>query len=863
MQFDRDIIINIADGFAVGYIPFVDSIKGLWSGWKTAPFKIAAFTDFILQIKRNPTENFSEIADVDEFVSAITFDTYIHAKINALGDEINSIEPGYYHPQIITENNETIWPLKYGYGNLNGTSLVWIDSKNYLTTDPSVPIAVEPGDVIVLKDTLYRYFVVVTYDEGQNWESLSSTRMTDLPIVQKGKIIITIRKNVTAYLEKDKINKFSDIIAINKHSLILNNTNNLRNGLILSTYGIQTFQPYTSFHHYGLHDTEYNVGIKYRVSSIVPIKFDMDIKVHVKDGFKWGYIPFENGEAGNWSNWKITDVIISANTEFIIQIARVDENYSEIADVDEFTSALTFNTIIKDEIEILSNKAYTFENNIKRINNLDYDLMNGVEWELGYYALAGKTNSDIMIRINDYITISQMNKINIWCDTGYRYFYILYDENRNTIEAIPFSSSKREINAVAKNASYMSITLRRNSDGEMDISEGEVVHVTINSPLFNSLANINTSSLSDRISVVENIFRYDRYFSHIGVSGSTNIIIPSQSIADVMRTKRLGFKVLEINVHKTSDNHYVCLHGSSGKFGDQFIGTDGSNVSDIAITSVTLDWIKENVRYKSKYKKYQTSPYSLEEILYEMKKLNIIPLVQYSDNTMIDILNQIMGANNYILNLYAGDRDDKTDATCTSWTSIANINEAVAKCQTCGKTYYLGVNHSNAAFNDFTDSDWINYINTIHEAGYYVMGAYMNLQAAVKFFGMGWDALASTAQINEIETGNLCNLFSDNDFSDFNTTGIIENGVLTIDNDDKISPSVTLDSVFLGGGSLHIRFDGLIHIKIGKIDDSLESDGSGDVWVSSYFEEQSPTFSIETDSNGAIIYELSYKASRL
>ena len=774
---------------------------------------------------------------------------------------------------------------------------------------------------------------------------------------------------------------------------------NIEDFWLMSNNEVQTFYGLGNFQHYGLNtDGSFITNQKYRVSNNDAMTFSRDITIHVKSGFRWGYIPFVNNVAGSWVGWITSDYCIPSNTNFVVQIARVTEDTSEIADVSEFLSAVTFSTSSQDLLDVLKNddiqikselisidgkilapeyaigirtvsndkdvwanmtsrltfarwkyielkkddvvscdtnvigafgggystnggasfvgitshttytapadgiyffwlrkadntdfssadvanawKYLTFTrdgSDIANINaqlesiasdvsslqesvELNNNLLTDVTWEQGAITESGDLNATNKLRTKEYLNILTTLTVTLWCDSGYKYYYLLYNAQKTFLSAISNTTAQKTIDVTSTDAKYVRIVLSRTDDGNISTSEGQYMHGLLSSALLD--IPVNMEKISNRVNVVENLFRFKPYFSHIGVSQTTNIIIPSQSVADVMRTKRLGFDVLELNVQKTNDNKYVCLHGSGGKFGAQFIGADSSDVSDIKVSDKTLNWIKTNVRYVSQYAKYQTSPYTLEEMLLECKKLGVIPLVQYVDTDMVAIANQLMGKDNYILNLYENDRGLITDAVCASWTAIANEADAVAKCKASGQNYILGVDYGNSAFSEFDDDDWSSYIDAIHEAGFTICGAYINAQIWQKLYNMGWDILASGAQINEIEHGNLCNLYSDTSFADFTTAGTVSSGVLSLTAGQTITPSTTIPSVFLGGGSLHIRFSGKIYVNLGKVVTSYTSDGTSDVWVSSYFEEAAPTFTIEADQN-VNVYDLSYKASRM
>ena len=87
MTFGRPLTISVKTGFRWGYIPFVDGAAGSWSGWKTEDFTIPADTSFVVQIARE-TEIQTEIADVSEFLDALTF-------LTKVGDDVNTLLPDH------------------------------------------------------------------------------------------------------------------------------------------------------------------------------------------------------------------------------------------------------------------------------------------------------------------------------------------------------------------------------------------------------------------------------------------------------------------------------------------------------------------------------------------------------------------------------------------------------------------------------------------------------------------------------------------------------------------------------------------------------------------------------------------------
>lgn len=357
-----------------------------------------------------------------------------------------------------------------------------------------------------------------------------------------------------------------------------------------------------------------------------------------------------------------------------------------------------------------------------------------------------------------------------------------------------------------------------------------------------------------------------KYICHLGVNKNNNIIIPCQSLSDIMRAKRLGFNAIEINVRQTSDGKYVCLHGSSGAFGQQFTDLNGDSVSDVQVSSMTLQQIKDTIKYKSNYARYRTAPYTLQEVLFECRKLDMLPLVEWQSSYTdeIEIIDSIMGKNNYLIGSYTYDRSDiGSDAPMYSFLTTSNADDIIAKCKKSGGAYVACLNVTNAIFNNFTIDDWRTLVSAIHSAGYMVASAYGSEQLNQILLNSGFDVINSTGRnINEIESPNVYNLTDNVSYDGYTTGGTISSGVLTLTNGDTITPSETAQSVFLGGGSMHIRFSGTINLSMGAISEEITSDGASESWFTSYYEEQVPTFTITAVGN-VTVYSLLFKASKM
>lgn len=82
-------------------------------------------------------------------------------------------------------------------------------------------------------------------------------------------------------------------------------------------------------------------NFKYRISSRVPLVFSQDITLNIKSGFRI-FVYKYNGSSWDNVGWQTGTYVLERNTQYHMQICRVTENTSEIADVAEFVSAVTF-----------------------------------------------------------------------------------------------------------------------------------------------------------------------------------------------------------------------------------------------------------------------------------------------------------------------------------------------------------------------------------------------------------------------------------------------------------------------------------------------------------------------------------------
>lgn len=513
------------------------------------------------------------------------------------------------------------------------------------------------------------------------------------------------------------------------------------------------------------------------------------------------------------------------------------ENYTGYATA-EIKSTAT------NKIDALNNAVFHSLSLIARPLNELYELVQGGVNELVIGAAKYRVATKNVIYFPDDVILTVSN--------GFRVGAYTYDSvNPTTFE---WSAWKSDTLTVKRGFARIQIARLSESTGEIaDVNE------------FGSKVLVEYKKIKD-ISPDKNtqfyaLFNGKKYFSHIDVDYYDGLIIPSQSIFDIRRAKRLGFKAIELNARKTSDGVFYAFHGHQNCFGNAFHSVDNSDISNVNVSTVTSEYIQNNIRYNSKYEKYRTTPTTLEDALIECKINNIVPVVEISDGN-VNLVKSIMGENNYVFGIYDKDRTSELKNCVVSGWLTGTADEMIEKANTSNQPYICAINVTDNMYKNYKDEDWKNLIKKIHEAGYFTSCSYQTPVVGEKLLSSGIDIMSSKGEINDFSYGNLFDSESGMDFSDFTFDGNVLNGMLNLTNGQTVKPTGIDDTVFLGGSSLHIIFSGKIHIQMGIVDNYFESDGSKEIWLSSFYQEAIPTFLITSVGNSTIL-ELSYKASKM
>lgn len=371
--------------------------------------------------------------------------------------------------------------------------------------------------------------------------------------------------------------------------------------------------------------------------------------------------------------------------------------------------------------------------------------------------------------------------------------------------------------------------------------------------------------------IAKALFDDKPYYYHFSPNGflndpSGNHIIASESLEDIKIAARLGFSFIEANVHKTADNNFIVTHGDGGTFGAEVVSLNDAIISpSTPIANATVADIKAYLRFNSVIDKYKTTIPTLEEFCICCRENSIGVLAGTNDPDAIQILKRICGRE---VILYGAGADKRAifNGYMLDWNnnSTYNLSTLMTTAKTKGAPYLLCVGPNLlAALIQNEDLDEL--VSRFHEKDGYFLGvaAVYQSESDVRYaFEHGFDFAGVGHEVNPFDDANYEIIDIDGDVSQFETTGTISNGVITLASGQTVA-FASENVITLGKGELSLRFNGTLNIDFGSkgYRSSISSDGTKDVIVSDYFLRRK-TRCILTAGDATTITNLVYKTSK-
>ena len=254
-----------------------------------------------------------------------------------------------------------------------------------------------------------------------------------------------------------------------------------------------------------------------------------------------------------------------------------------------------------------------------------------------------------------------------------------------------------------------------------------------------------------------NIFAGKPFYHHFDPETSAaNQSIPSQSLFDVAYAESLGFDFIEVNLHKCSDDVFVCKHGSAGKLGGGLKSVDGTmtpeEIAALSFDEITSEWLRDNVVYDCVNPAYSTYIPTFDEFCVECKKYGLG--IKFEGLEALPIACKYLPDDRLFIN--SASRGEFKGTVEIVWKpSTETIDTAIGRALVVGAPCQIVV----TAGTDLSQIDLKTACQKVHQNGFLMGVVYPKTNAALYALSCGVDAICSTYRnINTFDCGNLFNL---------------------------------------------------------------------------------------------------------
>lgn len=325
----------------------------------------------------------------------------------------------------------------------------------------------------------------------------------------------------------------------------------------------------------------------FRVASVDIISFAKNVILNIEDGFRCVIYYFSAGVYQYSSGWVTGKQLIPANMEFRILIGRVTENMSEVADIAEFSSKVTFLDSIKfvdDKLNLLSE-----ESNVYPIVNTN--------WEVGGLNNGNETSYQNRARFDDILPVKAGDKICFdFMDSFFSYAVSLYD-NLGSFTSSTDWISNDNVYDVATGVCFVRVAAKKNDNTNFNADEISI------------LKNLITIVVSGAVETDAEA-RLRQIASNAGCNDKTllweqgSIDQYGRDIASTARARTVGFVPVKKNdmlVIKTENRKFavnINLYGSNkvflGRSTGEYISSDrnyiiGDDVAFVRLNARLID----------------------------------------------------------------------------------------------------------------------------------------------------------------------------------------------------------------------------------------------------------------------------------
>ena len=553
------------------------------------------------------------------------------------------------------------------------------------------------------------------------------------------------------------------------------------------------------------------------------------IQVNITEG-KYGVFAYTDNEYISETGWKNAGAMynVPGATRYRIVLAKTDDSAISPSDIDYFgvnidTSA-NASVLITREQYLDNSKKEIVRKNIGAVSSADISSLESAinnSYSGKFNVTRGYDNK----QYSDIIRIFKNQVYTVKCTVnevaGQALYVQLFDaetgtaikqlmsfvDNDNTSKEITYKTDVEQLVYIGFYSSYSGI---------------REVSLTLSSEI--NLKSLYAKSAEEKVisssaSALYNPFRRKMLYHHLnqetaGAStGYKHTQVPAQSLYDVAYAKALGFEMIEANVHACSDGVFITKHGSSGTFGEGLKSDDGVDYKNVAINTISSDYIRQHITYDSSLAKYNSPIPTLDEFASECKKHGMLIKADYKEGAL-EVLRQYL-TDDCIFFTGMKKRGNFKGMMEIVWNG-QDFSTFKSSCEALG--HPLNIVVAAGTFSSYTDEKIKELTSFAHSNGYTTSVAYATTNDWVRAKKLGIDANISTFRsINDFELGIDCNI-NDLTSNDLILDGCTYNDIEKVINMPKDSIVYVKSSKIFGFGkcAVDVCYNGTITVIMGQ-----------------------------------------------
>ncbi len=341
----------------------------------------------------------------------------------------------------------------------------------------------------------------------------------------------------------------------------------------------------------------------------------------------------------------------------------------------------------------------------------------------------------------------------------------------------------------------------------------------------------------------------DRLFiAHRGVN-LRHTIAGENSIESIELAKRAGFQCIETDVRLTADSVLVVMHDHT--LNRTCLAIDGSDLTeDVHVADVTMKDLNSNYILKATETENRTKIPTLQEFLVECKRQEILPFIEpkiydetgehYRD--IIDLANEIMGKNNYII-------------TSNNRANIVIRELGLNDVPLMGILYQTTFEEIESLGNiimaisasRFSAEDYEHFVKKAKESGFKTESHADNFNRFAMINNNEIDYISTDLLAPDIKDGAPL-LIECQDFEEFDYTGRLADGAIHLSANDTLTVKEKLPEVYFGGIYLELEVKGKCDIVLANQEFTIENTGTENYKHQLMLYDSTPSFSITSKS---------------